>query len=115
MQDIKKQELIKLAEEVIEKNTYVAEVLERVYELVPFNKEMLKYECDIALGKAFGAMEILRGIEVCDRTVYNKTIEQARRDIKKVNKGDIAELLSLIGLDVKDLMVVAIKRGRIDD
>jgi len=98
---MKKQELITMMENKVKRNAYAGRIFDELQGL-GFDVNMMKYERDVAHGKAFGIMECLmaegyKKVGAVDE-MYEVAVEEATQDIQKANY-NIVKLLDMAGFD----------------
>jgi hypothetical protein len=83
---------------MIERDAYAARVFDEL-QILGIDAGMMKFYRDEAMGKAFGAMEMLTYITGKESdSLYEKVVEAARMDIVKANY-DTVKLLNLAGFN----------------
>lgn len=90
---------------MIERDAYTARVFDEL-QILGIDAGMMKFYRDEAMGKAFGAMEMLTYITGKDSdSLYEKVVEGATKDIAKANY-DTVKLLNLAGFNGEEYMKV---------
>jgi hypothetical protein len=89
-------EIITATEKMVRRSAYEARVFDALHDL-GFDANMMRHNRDLALGAAFGAMDLLTLItgKAVDE-IYDEAVDEASRDIAEANC-DVVALLNLAG------------------